>query len=71
MMILPVEIEHALDVTVQRPHNADARQHVVSTLRDALLECSIFLQGDHGREPRKARQVPANHKRKPSVFVFE
>jgi hypothetical protein len=28
MMILPVGIEHALDVPVQRAHNADARQHV-------------------------------------------
>jgi hypothetical protein len=27
MMVLPVGVEHALDVPVQRPHDADARKH--------------------------------------------
>jgi hypothetical protein len=29
---LAVGIEHALEVAVQRPHDADPRQHVVSTV---------------------------------------
>ena len=27
MQVFPVRVEHALDVTVQRPHDADARMH--------------------------------------------
>jgi hypothetical protein len=27
MMIFPVWVEHAFDVAVQRPHDADAREH--------------------------------------------
>ena len=27
MMVFPIGVEHTLDVTVERPHNADARKH--------------------------------------------
>jgi hypothetical protein len=47
MIILTVRVKHALDVAIERSHDADAR------------------------EPRKARQLLANHKRKPSVLVIE
>jgi hypothetical protein len=33
MMLFPIRIEHALDVTVQRPHDADARPILIANAR--------------------------------------
>jgi hypothetical protein len=47
---------------------ADTADELTATIPTVIL---IFSRGDDGCGPRRARQVPANHKRKPSVFVFE
>ena len=52
-----------------RPHRwADTANELTATIPRVIL---MLSRGDDGRGPRRARQVPANHKRKPSVFVFE
>jgi hypothetical protein len=40
MRVFPVGVEHALDVPVQRPHDADPRQHRrPAALRDQQQRC--------------------------------
>jgi hypothetical protein len=47
-MIFPVGIEHALDVTVQRLHHADARKHRITVVlgdQQQRLHCSLPFLG--------------------------
>ena len=47
MMLFAVQVEHALDVTVQRPHDPDARKHAGAAERgdqDQRFHCHLPLR---------------------------
>jgi hypothetical protein len=55
MWVFPVRVEHALDVTVQCPHDADPRKH--RRARGLLVKRRLFRKRNRQRLAAHARRL--------------
>jgi hypothetical protein len=65
MVVFPIRIKHSFDVAVQRPHDADAREHRRSARRRDKD------QGFHGRLPLCGHRVRPSEVWLSTVAEFE
>jgi hypothetical protein len=79
MMVFAVRIEHPLDVAVQRPHDADARQHRVAAPLDAVVGFLCEFDGRNGpfpivasdRDPQAVQVVQPNAVHRTGLSIGE